>query len=162
MSHMKPFSENDITRIKSLINLMDDEDDSIYTIARDHLISMGEIALPYLEVNLRSDDPVLQLRIRDAYEVITAAVLQEQLRVFRTKHKGDVDLEQGVLLISKYGYPQVDMRTFSDIMTFFSSELRSQIDITDAPEEIAGKIGKYFSEQKGFSGGEIDYYDSDF
>jgi regulator of sirC expression with transglutaminase-like and TPR domain len=158
---MKHFSESDITRVKSLINLLDDEDNSIYTIAREHLISMGEIALPFLEIHLRINDPLLQERVKEAYEVITAAVLKEQIRSFRGKHKDDLNLEEGVLLIAKYGYPQVDMRTFSDLLNFFASELQTRLDFTDAPDEMATKIGKYFSEDKGFSGHEIDYYDSD-
>lgn len=159
---IKRFSSKDITRVKSLINLLDDEDNSIYVIARDHLISMGEIALPLLESHLHVDEPVLQERVKEAYEVITSAILKEQIRAYREKYKEDMNLEEGVLLIAKYGYPQIDMRTFSDLLNFFASELQTRLDFSDSPEEIVAKIGKYFSEEKGFSGSEVDYYDGDY
>jgi len=162
LTPIKRFNENDITRVKSLINLLDDEDNSIYIIARDHLILMGEMALPYLESHLQANDPILQERVTEAYEVITSAILKDQIRLYRGKYKDEMNLEEGVLLIAKFGYPQIDMRTFSDLLNFFASELQGRLDFADPPEEIAIKIGKYFSEEKGFSGSEVDYYDGDY
>jgi regulator of sirC expression with transglutaminase-like and TPR domain len=162
LTNIKHFNENDVTRVKSLINLLDDEDNSIYIIVRDNLISMGEVALPLLESHLQTNEPLLQERVKEAYEVITSAILKEQIRAYREKYKEEMNLEEGVLLIAKYGYPQIDMRTFSDLLNFFASELQGRLDFADPPEEIAVKVGKYFSEEKGFSGKEIDYYDSDY
>jgi regulator of sirC expression with transglutaminase-like and TPR domain len=161
LTSTKHFNENDITRVKSLICLLDDEDDSIYLIARDHLISMGELALPFLESHLHADEAVLQERVKEAYDVITSALLKEQIRAYREKYKEEMNLEEGVFLIAKYGFPQIDMRTFSDLLNFFASELQVRLDFADPPEEIVTKVGKYFSEEKGFSGSEIDYYDGD-
>lgn len=162
MTPIKRFNEKEITRVKSLINLLDDEDNSIYLIARDYLISMGEMTLPLLESHLQANEPVFQERVKEAYEVITSALLKEQIRAYREKYKEEMNLEEGVLLIGKYGYPQIDMRTFSDLLNFFASELQGRLDFADPPEEIATKVGKYFSEEKGFSGSEIDYYDGDY
>jgi regulator of sirC expression with transglutaminase-like and TPR domain len=162
LTSTKHFNEMDITRVKSLICLLDDEDDSIYLIARDHLISIGELALPLLESHLHADEAVLQERVKEAYDVITSALLKEQIRAYREKYKEEMNLEEGVFLIAKYGFPQIDMRTFSDLLNFFASELQERLDFADPPEEIVSKVGKYFSEEKGFSGSEIDYYDGDY
>lgn len=158
---MKEHNETNIGDVKSLISLLDDEDDSVYAVVRECLISKGEAALPLLESCLQTNEPLLQQRVREAYEVITSALLKEQFRAFRKKYKGDVDLEDGVLLVAKHGYPQTDMRTYSDLLNFFASELQSRLDFSAAPEDIALKISDYFSKAKGFSGNEMDYYNSD-
>ena len=36
---MKRFNKIDLNRVKSLIYLLDDEDDSIYSIAKEHLLA---------------------------------------------------------------------------------------------------------------------------
>lgn len=159
---IKHFNKNYLTRVKSLISLLDDEDNSIYNIARENLISMGEIALPLLENHLQANEPVLQERVKEAYEVITSAILRDQIRAYRKKYKDDMNLEEGVLLIAKYGYPQIDMGTFTDLLNFFATELQGRLDFGDTPKGIAEKVGKYFSEEKGFGGSEVDYYDGDY
>ena len=159
---MKTLNEQGITRLKSLLTLLDDEDNSIYNIAREKLISMGELALPYLVNYLHVAEPVLKERVREAYEVIASEALLEQMRTFCKKYGEEVDLEEGALLIARPSLPHVDMRTFSDLLNFFAAELRSRLDLQDAPEEIASRIGRYLSEEKGFSGVEVNYYDSDF
>ena len=52
---MKQFDKIDLTRFKSLIYLLDDEDDSIYSIAKEHLFYAGEQALPVLEEYLQAE-----------------------------------------------------------------------------------------------------------
>jgi regulator of sirC expression with transglutaminase-like and TPR domain len=70
-------------------------------------------------------------------------------------------LEEGAFLIAKQAYPNVDMHIYSDLLNFFAAEFQSRLDPSDSPEEIAAKIGNYFSHEKGFSGNEADYYNTD-
>ena len=159
---MKQLNEIDVSRFKSLIYLLDDEDDSIYSIAKEHLLLAGERALPVLERYLQADDSLMQHRIREIYETISLSTFKEQLRSFCEKHKSvDIDLEEGAFLIAKQAYPNVDMHIYSDLLNFFAAEFQSRLDPSDSPEEIATKIGNYFSHEKGFSGNEADYYNTD-
>ena len=130
-------------------------------IAKQHLLLTGESALPVLEDHFQIEDSLMQHRIREVYEAISLSVFKEQLRVFCAKHKTDLDLEEGSFLIAKYAYPNVDMRIYFDLLNFFAAEFQSRLDPSDAPEEIAAKIGHYFSIDKGFSGKEADYYNTD-
>jgi regulator of sirC expression with transglutaminase-like and TPR domain len=158
---MKQLDKADISRVKSLIYLLDDEDDSIYSIAKEHLLMTGERALPVLEGYLQADDSLMQQRIREIYESIALSTFKEQLRSFCEKYKHDLDLEEGSFLIAKHAYPSVDMHTYSDLLNFFAAEFQSHLDPSDIPEEIAAKIGNYFSTEKGFVGNEADYYNTD-
>ena len=158
---MKNLDKNAIIRVKSLIYLLDDEDDSIYSVAKQQLLSAGESALPVLEDYLQIEDTLIQRRIREVYEAISLSTFKEQLRLFCQKNKNDLDLEEGSFLIAKHAYPNVDMRIYFDLLNFFASEFQSRLDPSDAPGEIAIKIGNYFSIEKGFSGSEADYYNTD-
>jgi regulator of sirC expression with transglutaminase-like and TPR domain len=158
---MKQLDEDSINRLKSLIYLLDDEDDSIYSIAKHHLLQTGEEALPVLEGYFQTDDSIMQHRIREVYEAISQTAFKDQFRLFCEKYRGDLDLEEGVFLIAKHGFPGVEMHMYSDLLNFFASEFQSRLDPSDAPEEIAGKIGNYFSIEKRFSGKEADYYNTD-
>jgi len=158
---LKQLNKIDINRVKSLIYLLDDEDDSIYSIAKEHLLLTGEQALPVLEEYLQIDDSLMQQRIREVYEIISLGTFKEQLRTYCERHKGDLDLEEGAFLIAKHAYPNVDMHIYSDLLNFFAAEFQSRLDPSDLPEEIAAKIGSYFSAEKGFTGNETDYYNTD-
>ncbi len=144
-----------------MIYLLDDEDDSIYSVAKEHLLMVGERALPLLEGYLQADDSLMQHRIREIYETISLTSFKDQLRLFCEKCKSDLDLEEGAFLIAKHAYPSVDMHIYSDLLNFFAAEFQSRLDSSDSPEEIASKIGNYFSHEKGFSGNEADYYNTD-
>jgi len=158
---MKQLDKNDISRFKSLIYLLDDEDNSIYSLAKEHLLLAGERALPVLEGYLQSDDSLMQQRIREIYESISLSTFKDQLRSFCEKYKSKLDLEEGAFLIAKNAFPSVDMHIYSDLLNFFAAEFQSRLDPSDLPEEIAAKIGNYFWYEKGFSGNEADYYNTD-
>ena len=53
------------------------------------------------------------------------------------------------------------MHIYSDLLNFFAAEFQSRLDPSAPPEEIAAKIGNYFSVEKGFTGNEADYYNTD-
>ena len=59
---MKRFNKIDLNRVKSMIYLLDYEDDSIYSVAKEHLLMVGERALPLLEGYLQADDSLMQHR----------------------------------------------------------------------------------------------------
>jgi len=158
---MKRLEKIDLTRVKSLIYLLDDEDESIYFSAKDHLLQSGEQVLPVLESYLQTDDSLMQKRLREIFDEISLNAFKEQLRRFCAKHKDDLDLEEGAFLIAKHAFPSVDMRVYADLLNFFAAELQPRLDPSEQPEELAVKIGAYFSHEKGFSGNESDYYNTE-
>ena len=144
-----------------MLSLLDDEDDSIYFQVRNSLLLLGESALPHLDDYLNTSNPVFNERVREAYDLILLDSVKDQFRSFRKRFPSDVDLEEGVFLIARLGYPQIDMRIYQDLLNFFASELQPRLDPVDAPEDIIQKIGKYFAVDKGFGGIEKDYYNPD-
>jgi len=158
---MKILDENGVTRVKSLINLLNDEDDSIYSTVRQHLIDTGTAALPFLEESLDSGDSLLKQRAREVFETISGTSFKEQWRTFLQKSKNDVDLEEGALLIAKLAYPRSDMRMYSELLNSHAKEFQSRLDPTVSPDEIAMGIGHFFSVERGFNGSEADYYNPD-
>jgi len=155
----KILDEKTVSRVKSLINLLSDEDDSIYNTVRQHLMETGPEALPLLEDYLETEDSVLRERVKEVFESISGISFKELWRTYLAKSKNDPDLEEGALTIAKFAYPQSDMRIYSDLLNFYATEFHSRLDPTVAPHEIAAAIGHFFSVEKGFIGNERDYYD---
>ena len=158
---MKSLDLNSVTRLKSIISLLDDEDNYVYRQVRESLLTFGESALPHLDDYLNTSNPVLNERVREAYDLILIDSVKDQFRSFRRRFPSDLDLEEGVFLIAHLGYPQTDMRIYQDLLNFFASELQPRMDSLDAPEDIVQKIAKYFTVDKGFGGIDREYYNPD-
>jgi len=158
---VKTLDDKAVTRVRSLISLLSDEDDSIYNTVRQHLMETGVGALPLLEDYLNTEDAVLRQRVKEVFETISGSAFKELWRTFLAKSKSDPDLEEGALMIAKFAYPRSDMRIYSDLLNFYATEFQSRLDPTGSADEIAGNIGHFFSVEKGFLGNEADYYDPD-
>ena len=95
---MKQYDKNEINRFKSLIYLLDDEDDSNHSLAkRTPAFSWRTRFACVRGVFRKTDDSLMQQRIREIYELISLSAFKDQLRSFCEKHKSKLDLEEGAL-----------------------------------------------------------------
>jgi len=156
---MKTLDEKAISRVKSMINLLSDEDESIYTTVRENLVETGEGVLQLLEDSLESEDLVLRERAKEVFDTIAGASFKEMWRSFVIKHRGEPDLEEGALLLSRIASPRTETRIYSELLNFYANEFQSRLDPTAAPEEIATTVARFFGTDKGFKGGDVDYFD---
>ncbi|MCX6136866.1 MAG: transglutaminase-like domain-containing protein [Ignavibacteriales bacterium] len=158
---MKSLNEIEITEVKSLIKLLDDDDDSIYRIALDRLVEKGEDVLPYLRLASATADTAHERKIEAAFSSITDEILKNLLREFRRKSAGDVDLERGSFLIALHGYPQESMGPYVDLLNSFAIDLDQRLTGITDHADIVDQINNFFIGEKKFVGNRDEYYHPD-
>ena len=97
----------DKKEVNALISLLDDPDESIFNNIREKLISIGNDIIPELEAAWENSfDPLIQNRIEDIIHHIQFEKISTELKIW--SKSPNQNLLQGVLLVNKYQYPDVD------------------------------------------------------
>ncbi|MBC8053318.1 MAG: hypothetical protein H7Y13_09665 [Sphingobacteriaceae bacterium] len=93
--------------LESLIKLLDDPDEEIARHVEQKLLSYGNEVIEYLESAWeQSFDALLQERIENLVHRIQYQSVKKELELWY--HGGSFDLLQGVIIINKYQYPDMD------------------------------------------------------
>ena len=110
-------SNSEKSQISYLIRLIDDRDEFVRKQVREQLIKLGEDAIPFLEVAARTEN----LEIKSiASEIIQAIIPKQLLRQFgqlaQSSPSGHWNLEKGVILLQKFGYPDEETNSLSQVV----------------------------------------------
>jgi hypothetical protein len=121
-------TDKNITLLQSLINLVDDEDWDIFTQIRGQIINFGIDAIPYLEEawEIKGYGDEFQNRIEDIIHELQYADVSSG--VINWVQNGSKDLLTGLLLISKYQYPQIDVKKIRSTVQEYSNEFGQIVD----------------------------------
>jgi regulator of sirC expression with transglutaminase-like and TPR domain len=93
--------------LDALISLLDDPSEDVFMAIRDRIFAHGRAAVPRLEtVWENAFDPLVQHRIEDLIHRIQFDQLKKDLHDWAEYR--DHDLLQGVILVSRYQYPDLD------------------------------------------------------
>lgn len=93
--------------LESLIKLLDDPDEEIAEHIEQKLLSYGNEVIEYLEGAWeQSFDALLQERIENLVHKIQYQSVKKELELWY--HGGSFDLLQGIIIINKYQYPDMD------------------------------------------------------
>ena len=158
---MKGLSDSELSEVKSLVKLLDDEDDSITVIAQKKLIEKGEVVLHHLNQDVINASEIQKKKWNLSYNTVISTIIRELFREFKAKWGNELDLEEGAFLIARFGYPQTDMSSYSDLLNYYAAELDERLVQIEDPVEIIARINTYFFENKGFSGNKLDFYNKD-
>jgi len=146
------------TELNSLIRLLDDPDQEIYNHVHEKLLSYGSDAIGYLESAFGSAfDPVQQERIANLVHEIQFDLLKNDLKLWL--HGGAFDLLQGILIINRYQYPDVDEQKVINQIEAIKRDIWIQMmNEASAPEQIK-LINHVFYNIYGFSGNTTNHLD---
>ncbi|MFA6468982.1 MAG: transglutaminase-like domain-containing protein [Bacteroidota bacterium] len=154
---MNALTEKEIVEIKSLVSLLDDEEESIYVTARERLLMYSENALGYIPL-LDENTGIAAQRFNEVRELILRSTIKEQFRALKRKTQGDIDLEVGMFLIAKYRYTTLDPKQYTEQLNAYAAELKEKLTSVNDETEIFHRVIKFFVEEKGFTGNKNDYY----
>jgi regulator of sirC expression with transglutaminase-like and TPR domain len=144
---------------KALINLLGDDDPSIYHAVRDKILSFGDEAGKWLRPHRLSSDPLLRRRAREIVQHFDRQEADTWFLGFCLKHGEEFDLEEGVWLLALTQYPDINVEAYRALLDNFAGELRERIDFNETHKEILTTINNYIFDELGFSGDEESYYD---
>ncbi|MCJ8211897.1 transglutaminase-like domain-containing protein [Mucilaginibacter sp. RS28] len=146
------------TEINSLIKLLDDPDQEIYSHVHDKLLSYGGEAVDHLESAWeQAFDPILQERIADIVHEIQFGIVKNDLALWY--QSGGFDLLQGVLIINKYQYPDLDEQKVINQIEDIKREVWMQMHYETSPVEQIKLMNHIFYNVYGFAGNKTNHQD---
>jgi len=94
----------------ALVSLLEDEDKEILSHVEEKLLSMGTDVIPMLEKEWMNNslNPSVRNRIEEIIHTLQYKLLKDKLLVW--KQGGGEDLLEGMMLISNYQYPDLNMK----------------------------------------------------
>jgi regulator of sirC expression with transglutaminase-like and TPR domain len=144
--------------VNSLIRLLDDSDQEIFGHVHDKLLSYGSEVIEYLESAFgQAFDPILQERIVDVVHEIQFGTIKNDLRLWL--HGGAFDLLQGILIINRYQYPDLDEQKVINQIEAIKRDVWIQMMNEASPPEQVKLINHVFYNIYGFSGNTTNHQD---
>src|SRR5258708_31748632 len=146
------------TEVYSLIRLLDDPDGEIFEHVHQKLLSFGNEAIEYLEMAWEEAfDPVQQERIAGLVHEIQLGTLKKDLQLWH--QSGAFDLLQGILIINRYQYPDLDEQKVINQIEAIKRDIWIQMMNEASPAEQVKLINHVFYNIYGFSGNTANHQD---
>ncbi|MXV49409.1 hypothetical protein GS399_00375 [Pedobacter sp. HMF7647] len=148
----------DTNEINSLIKLLDDPDHEIFGHVEDKLFSYGNEVITYLESAWENSfDAILQQRIENLIHRIQFENVKQELNLWQLS--GAFDLLQGVLIINKYQYPDLDEQKLINQIEDIKREVWLQLVYDMSAIEKVKLLNHVFYGIHGFSGNTQNHQD---
>lgn len=146
---------------KALLNLLADEDASVYHTIRAKILSYGLSAARWLQPSTLSSDPILRRRAIEIIQHLSRHAADNRFLAFCLTQGEELDIELGALLLAQTQYPDINIQAYQALFDNYAADLREQIGPGHSSEQIIAIINHYLFDELGFSGNEENYYDPD-
>lgn len=147
-------SEKDGT-LDALIRLLG-EKESHFKIIRQRLVEIGPSALPALERCVREGAPLISERADRIIESIRLEAMEGEWQ--RYAEKEPCSLEEGVFLLARFAYPEMDPDPYRAQINRMAEALRERIRPASSPPEVIRTLNHYLFDGLRFSGNRENYY----
>jgi len=146
------------TEVHSLIKLLDDPDAEIFDHVHQKLLSYGPEAIEYLESAWeQAFDPIQQERIANLVHAIQFGTVKNDLQLWY--QGGAFDLLQGILIINRYQYPDLDEQKVINQVEAIKRDIWLQMMNEASPVEQIKLMNHVFYSIHGFTGNTTNHRD---
>ena len=146
------------TEISSLIRLLDDRDPFVTDRVSDHLVQLGTEAVPFLEIASRGENLTLKTRAQEILNRIAPRQLAEEFRRLTQSSSGEeINLEEGVFLIMKFGHPSANPEEVHRHLDQLAQELAPEIQVDSSEARNLERMVRFLFDEKGFRGNQENY-----
>lgn len=143
--------------IKSLITLLDDDDEEVLTHVKSKLISLGASVIPLLETSSNScDNMVQQTQILHIVGVIRYRQLVEELTNWY--QSSEQDLLTGVCIVARYRFPNLDIKDILNQIDQIRLDIWLEMHYDLSPYEKVRIINNALYNHFGFKGNTDNYH----
>jgi regulator of sirC expression with transglutaminase-like and TPR domain len=147
-----------LTEVNSLIRLLDDPDTEVYEHVHQKLLSFGNEAIEYLESAFeKAFDPIQQERIANLVHEIQFGTVKNDLKLWY--QSGAFDLLQGILIINRYQYPDLDEQKVINQIESIKRDIWIQMMNEASPVEQVKLMNHVFYSIHGFTGNTTNHRD---
>jgi regulator of sirC expression with transglutaminase-like and TPR domain len=145
----------------ALVRLLEDEDPGVQQAVRDRILACGETALEWLRPHLLQPNPVVRRRVQEIVELLARRIADGVFLTFCLRQGEDFDVEQGIWLLAKTRYPEINVAAYQALLDSHAADLRDRLPGGGSAEEVLGVMREYLFEGLGYMGSAEDYYDPD-
>ena len=149
------------SQLKAIVTLLSDQDERTVDLVWKKLVDMGPEVLPSLEKARRNADPLAGERIDIMLEEIRQNNLEDLFQEYASGAEGELDLEEGVLLIARFRYPDLDPVAYRDELDRYAEEISRRLLDRSRAREVIHQINQFLYLELGFQGNTRNYYDPD-
>jgi regulator of sirC expression with transglutaminase-like and TPR domain len=145
----------------ALINLLADEDSSVYQAVRGKFLSLGTATRDWLHPHVLSSNPLLRRRAQEIIRHFDRQTADDRFLSFCLKQGEDFDLEEAAWLLARTQYPEINAEAYQALLDGFAAELRQRVSLYKRATQMLGQINDYLFNELSFTGNEQNYYDPD-
>ena len=161
LSQVKSAGKLEEKHRKALISLLADEDPKVYQTVRTTILSYGPSCSDWMREYSLSNDPVLRRRANEIIDHFARQEADIQFLAFCLSRGEDFDLEQGVLLLCRTQYPQINTEAYSALLDDYAGELRERLDLNGPVDQIIRVINDYLFRELKYTGDEQNFGDTE-
>jgi regulator of sirC expression with transglutaminase-like and TPR domain len=148
-----------INQVKALIQLLCAEESRTNTrLIREKLIEVGTPCVPFLEEALVQAGLKEHERIESVLHEIRCLDLEGQ---FRSWTEQGSDLEDGVFLLARFCYPDLDVAKYKGALDQMAADIKPRIKSLKRSSEVVRTLNYHLFEHLGFHGNTVNYYEPD-
>jgi regulator of sirC expression with transglutaminase-like and TPR domain len=163
MDRKKGSYKIEIPELIHLSKLLDDEDEEVYENIKNRFLMYGEESKNFLNDFINSDYQLIANRSREIISLLNFKLIERKIRELLLNKRNL--LERAVILISSYGYPNVDFDNYKTIIDKTANDINSLIEeknLTTAPPlDKINIINNFLFHKMGFRGNNKKYYEAD-
>ncbi|MBI3609239.1 MAG: hypothetical protein HY204_00885 [Nitrospirae bacterium] len=147
-------------QLKAICTLLSDRDEKTVDLVRQTLIDIGPEAVPSLERAQKAADPLIRRHLQTVVEEIRQNDLESRFRDYASRDDADPDLEEGVLLIAQFRYPELGVSNCRRELDRLADPISDRVR-KNRPAEVIRQINNHLFLELGFHGNTQNYYDPD-
>lgn len=143
----------------ALLTLLTDEDPEVQHHVREKILSAGPGTIQWLRPHTLSNDPILRARTQSIIRQFERHAADNEFVAFCLRTGEDLSLEQGVWLLARTEYPEVNIDGYNALLDTFARELETRIQGILNPRQLLRAMRIYLHDELQFTGDTTDYYD---
>jgi len=144
--------------ITALISLLEDPDETIYGPIKEKIMSLGDKCLPYLKVlaDDHATNDVIQVRTENLIHLIKSMGIETRIKDWMSENEDD--LLEGVLLVAKYQYPDLNEGEIRNEFSKLRQDIWLELSESLTAFEKVNIINHILFEVHGFAGNKNNFH----
>lgn len=146
---------------RALVTLLADEDPEVYAAVRARILQCGLEAVSWLRRQTLVPDPRVRRRATEIIQHLERQEADNRFVGFCLSHGEDLNLEEGLWLLARTRYPEINTGAYSALLDGFAEDLRDRLQGQDTPVGVLATLNEHLFKVLGFRGNHDHYNDPD-
>ena len=143
----------------ALIRLLGDDDPMVHRAVRQKILESGQAAIDWLRPHILSGDAGLRRHALQIIQHLHRQTADDRFLAFCLTEGNDLNLEQGVWLLARTRYPDINVDAYHALLDSYAGELLERVDLRGDADQVLGAFNAYIFDVLQFRGNEENYYD---